>query len=175
MIYHLPYLDSPALRVRKLRLINDDDGLEGGDTHHYQLSRAFAKMGTTFIINDEEFGSLDQLMKVLDPTTTHFLSLVKNLYPQSLGPWCVIESFADDWMRALLNSLSDCFPALSEEPYFSDCFEQGIEEHHAQESLDLVGEVLSQSPELLTNTIEGAKKMAAGLDDFWSGLEELLI
>src|SRR5712691_13263209 len=37
-VYHLPYLDSPALRKRKLRIFVDDDGLPGGDTHHYQLS-----------------------------------------------------------------------------------------------------------------------------------------
>src|SRR5205823_759785 len=37
-VYYLPHLDSPALRQRKLRIFNDDDGLPDGDTHHYQLS-----------------------------------------------------------------------------------------------------------------------------------------
>src|SRR5215468_12721779 len=40
-VYFLPHLDSPALRKRKLQIFVDDDGLPGGDTHHYQLTRAF--------------------------------------------------------------------------------------------------------------------------------------
>ena len=40
-VYYLPHLDSPALRKRKLQIFVDDDGLPGGDTHHYQLTRAF--------------------------------------------------------------------------------------------------------------------------------------
>jgi len=175
MIYHIPHLDSPPLRVRKLRFISDDDGLEGGDTHHYQLSRAFAHMGADFIIPDEEFGDLSQLKKLLDPTTVRFLSLVQDLYPNSLGPWCIIEAFADDWMKALMNSLAGCFPSIKKEPYFADCFAQGIEERHARESLNLTGEVLLRSPELLMETIDGARMMAIGLDDFWSGLERLLV
>src|SRR5262245_57427396 len=40
-VYYMPYLDSPALRKRKLKIFVDDDGLPNGDTHHYQLTRAF--------------------------------------------------------------------------------------------------------------------------------------
>jgi len=38
-VYCLPHLDSPSLRKRKLQILLDDDGLPGGDTHHYQLTR----------------------------------------------------------------------------------------------------------------------------------------
>jgi hypothetical protein len=174
MIYHIPHLDSPALRVRKLRFIGDDDGIENGDTHHYQLSRAFNHIGATFVIKDEDFESLDKLKKKLDPVTAHFLSITQDLYPKSLGPWCVIEAFSDNWMRALMDSLSVCFPSIKEEPYFADCFEQGIEERHAQEALNLTSIILARSPELLPQTIEGARLMATGLDELWSGLENLL-
>lgn len=63
MVYCVPHLDSPALRVRKLRIISDDDSLKDGDTHHYQLSRAFSNMGAELLIADEDFGSLDDLQK----------------------------------------------------------------------------------------------------------------
>ena len=174
MAYYVPHLDSPALRVRKLRIISDDDGLENGDTHHYQLSRAFVHMGANLIIEDEKFGNLEDLQKILDPTTASFVSSVQTLYPKSLGPWCVIEMFADNWMRALMNSLSICFPDIQKEPYFSECFSQGVEERHAQEALELTSIILIHSPELLKPTIEGARLMATKLDMLWSGLENLL-
>src|SRR5579862_4007815 len=44
-VYFLPYLDSPALRRRKLQIYIDDDGLPDGDTHHYQLARVFRGIG----------------------------------------------------------------------------------------------------------------------------------
>ena len=44
-VYYLPHLDSPALRRRKLQILIDDDGLPAGDTHHYQLTRAFLNIG----------------------------------------------------------------------------------------------------------------------------------
>src|SRR5258708_32323891 len=44
-VYYLPHLDSPALRKRKLQIFVDDDGLPGGDTHRYQLTRALATIG----------------------------------------------------------------------------------------------------------------------------------
>ncbi|QIR38060.1 hypothetical protein HCG51_16005 [Tolypothrix sp. PCC 7910] len=174
MVYFVPHLDSPALRVRKLRIISDDDSLQGGDTHHYQLSRAFANMGAKFIISDEDFGSLDELQKILDPTTANFVSLVQRIYPQSLGPWCVIEMFAHDWMEALMNALSHCFPFIQQEQYFAECFDQGVEERHAQEAKELTTMILDNSPKLLEPTIAGAKMMATELDKFWSGLEDLL-
>ncbi|MBF2064966.1 MAG: hypothetical protein IGS39_11170 [Calothrix sp. C42_A2020_038] len=174
MVYHIPYLDSPALRVRKLKVINDDDGLINGDTHHYQLTRAFVHMGAKILIDDEEFGSLDKLQNVLDPITANFISLVQNLYPKSLGAWCVIEMFADDWMRAIMNSLSNSFPFVKEEAYFADCFNDGIETRHAQEALELTVLVIGKYPEVLDTTIKGAELMAKGLDTFWSGLDSLL-
>ncbi len=174
MVYHIPHLDSPALRVRKLQIIKDDDGLINGDTHHYQLTRAFVRIGANILIDDEEFGSLDKLQNILDPITAEFILLVQNLYPKSLGPWCVIEMFADDWMRAIMDSLSKCFPLVKEEAYFNDCFNEGIETRHAREALELTSLVIRQYPELLDATIEGGFLMANGLDKLWSGLNDLL-
>ena len=36
MVYLLPFLNNPAARKKKLEIYIDDDGLAGGDTHHYQ-------------------------------------------------------------------------------------------------------------------------------------------
>lgn len=174
MVYHIPHLDSPALRVRKLQIIKDDDGLINGDTHHYQLTRAFVQMGAKILIDDEEFGSLNKLKNILDPVTAEFILLIQNLYPQSLGPWCVIEMFADDWMRAIMNSLSKCYPFIKEEAYFADCFNEGIETRHAREALELTSFIIEKYPELFDATIEGASLMATGLNMLWSGLDNLL-
>ena len=54
-VYYLPHLDSPALRKRKLQIFVDDDGLPGGDTHHYQLTRAFRNIGAKCVLDDEAF------------------------------------------------------------------------------------------------------------------------
>src|SRR5580765_1893725 len=59
-VYYLPHLDSPAMRKRKLQIFIDDDGLPGGDTHHYQLTRAFQHIGAKLILNDEDFGEVSQ-------------------------------------------------------------------------------------------------------------------
>src|SRR5579864_9281232 len=53
-VYYLPHLDSPALRKRKLQIFVDDDGLPGGDTHHYQLTRAFQNIGAKILLGDDE-------------------------------------------------------------------------------------------------------------------------
>jgi pyrroloquinoline quinone (PQQ) biosynthesis protein C len=173
MVYYLPDLDHPTQRVRKLRVISDDDGGIRGDTHHYQLSNAFRRMGAVCTVKDEDFGDIAQLSKFVDPKTANFLFLVKNLYPKSLGPWCIVEGFADDWMRALMKGLSNQFPFIRNEPYFSECLSQGVEERHAKESLDLTREVLTQNPHRLKDTVEGARLMAMGLTRFWDSLYEL--
>src|SRR6267142_7295428 len=53
-VYYLPYLDSPALRKRKLRILMEDDGLPGDDSHHYQLARAFRNIGAPLPLAVEE-------------------------------------------------------------------------------------------------------------------------
>src|SRR5947207_9192004 len=68
-VYYLPHLDSPALRQRKLQIYIDDDGLAGGDTHHYQLTRAFRNIGAKLKIGDEDFGEHDELCQHLDAET----------------------------------------------------------------------------------------------------------
>src|SRR6266576_2198949 len=65
-VYYLPHLDSPALRRRKLQIFIDDDGLKGGDTHHYQLTRAFQNIGADIQLADEAFGSHEELCRHLD-------------------------------------------------------------------------------------------------------------
>ena len=98
-VYFLPHLDSPALRKRKLRIFVDDDGLPGGDTHHYQLTRAFKNIGAKFLLNDEDFGEPSELCRHLDNETSKFVQLATTLYARSLGPWCVVEVMSDTWMR----------------------------------------------------------------------------
>src|SRR5258708_4360602 len=141
-VYYLPHLDSPALRKRKLQIFIDDDGLPGGDTHHYQLTRAFRNIGADCLLGDEEFGGPTELCAHLDGETANFVRLAAQLYAHSLGPWCVVEVMSDDWMRALADALSRHFPRIVEEPYFAECFSQGVEERHAEESLEVTEMVL---------------------------------
>ena len=66
-VYFLPHLDRPALRKRKLQIFIDDDGLADGDTHHYQLTRAFRSIGAECLLDDEEFGELGELCHFSKP------------------------------------------------------------------------------------------------------------
>src|SRR5437870_448787 len=152
-VYYLPHLDSPALRKRKLQIFIDDDGLAGGDAHHYQLTRAFRNIGANIWLSDEEFGSHEELCRRLDPETAHFVRLAQRLYCRSLGPWCAVEVMSVDWMRALAEGLSVHFPSFLHEPYFEDCFSQHVEERHADESLEVTQIVMRQHPELLSETL----------------------
>lgn len=77
-VYYLPHLDRPALRKRKLRIFIDDDGLADGDTHHYQLSRAFRSIGAECLLDDEEFGELGELCHYLEAETADFVRLAPN-------------------------------------------------------------------------------------------------
>ena len=133
-MYYLPHLDSPALRKRKLQIFIDDDGLPNGDTHHYQLTRAFLGIGAKCVLDEEEFGEPGELCHYLEGETAHFVRLVPKLYSRSLGAWCAIEMLSVDWMRALADALSVHFPHFKDEPYFSDCFSQKVEERHAAEA-----------------------------------------
>jgi hypothetical protein len=173
-VYYLPHLDSPALRKRKLQIFIDDDGLPGGDTHHYQLTRAFQHMGAKLVLDDEAFGSHGELCRHLDPATAHFVQLAAQLYARSLGPWCVVELMSDSWMRALADALAAHYPNVVNEPYFADCFNQGVEERHAQESLEVTMGVLRARPELYAETVLDAKLMAEALDGVWLGLDAVV-
>jgi hypothetical protein len=173
-VYYLPYLDSPALRKRKLRIFVDDDGLAGGDTHHYQLTRAFRNIGAECVLGDEEFGDPDELCRHLDGETARFVRLAQTLYSRSLGPWCAIEVMSVDWMRALAGALSRHFPKFSEEPYFAECFSEMVEERHAEESLSVTQTVLKVRPSLLSATLENARVMADALDGVWTHLDRVV-
>lgn len=173
-VYYLPHLDSPAMRKRKLQIFIDDDGLPGGDTHHYQLTRAFRNMGARCLLDDEEFGNPRQLCRHLDKDTAHFVRLATSLYARSLGPWCVVEVMSDEWMRALANALAVHFPEIHAEPYFADCFSQGVEERHADESLAVTQMVLGSQPELWAETLRDAEAMAEALDGVWTVLDRIV-
>lgn len=173
-VYYLPHLDSPALRRRKLQIFVDDDGLPGGDTHHYQLTRAFRNIGAKLVLDDEAFGDAEAMCRHLDGETTQFVLLAKHLYSRSLGPWCVIEVMSDDWMRALAAALSAHFPQVINEPYFAECFSEKVEERHAEESLAVTQMVLRARPKLLSGTLKDAKIMAEALDGVWTHLDKIV-
>jgi hypothetical protein len=173
-VYYLPYLDSPAMRKRKLQIFVDDDGLPGGDTHHYQLTRAFRNIGAECMLDDEEFGDPTDLCHHLDGETAKFVCLAKTLYSRSLGPWCAVEVLSVDWMRALADALSVHFPQFAQEPYFADCFSEMVEERHAEEALSITQMALKRRPSLFRPTIQDAKIMATALDGVWSHLNRVV-
>jgi pyrroloquinoline quinone (PQQ) biosynthesis protein C len=173
-VYYLPHLDSPQLRKRKLQIFVDDDGLPGGDTHHYQLTRAFKRLGAKCVLGDEQFGAPEELCRHLDGATAKFVQLSTTLYRRSLGAWCVVELMSDNWMRALAQALSAHFPKIAEEAYFADCFSQGVEERHADESFAVTSLVLQNRPELFAETVKDAKLMAEALDGVWERLDAIV-
>lgn len=173
-VYYLPHLDSPALRKRKLQIFIDDDGLPGGDTHHYQLTRAFRNIGAAVMLDDEEFGDPEELCRHLDPQTAEFVRLAQRLYARSLGAWCVVEVMSDDWMRALAEALARHFPRIVAEAYFHECFEHGVEERHAEESMAVTQMILRARPELTAETLRDARIMAEALDGVWERLDEIV-
>src|ERR1051325_10787145 len=123
-VYYLPHLDSPGLRKRKLRILIDDDGLPGGNTHHYQLARAFRNIGAHLPLADEEFGSPEDLSRHLDQETAHFVKQAQRLYSRSLGLWWAGELLWVEGRRAPPGPLSVHSPKFTREPYFEDCFAQ---------------------------------------------------
>ena len=173
-VYYLPRLDRLAPRKRKLQIFIDDDGLPGGDTHHYQLTRAFRSIGTRCVLDDEEFGDPERLCRHLSSETAHFVRVAQRLYSRSLGPWCAIETLSADWMQALAQAFSVHFPKFKEEPYFAECFSQMVEEHHAAEAIEMTQIVLARRPELFAGTMRGAKTMAEALDGVWTQLDRIV-
>jgi pyrroloquinoline quinone (PQQ) biosynthesis protein C len=173
-VYCLPHLDSPSLRKRKLQIFIDDDGLPDGDTHHYQLTRAFLSIGARCLLDEEEFGEPGELCHYLEGETAHFVRLAPKLYSRSLGPWCAVETMSVDWMRALADALSVHFPRFKHERYFEDCFSQKVEERHAAEALEITQTVLRGRPELLYETLRDAKMMAEALDGVWMHLDRIV-
>ena len=173
-VYFMPFLDNPALRRRKLQIYVDDDGLPGGDTHHYQLARAFRSIGARMPLEDDAFGQLEELCEHLDDDTADFVRLAKTLYSRSLGAWCVVETMSDNWMRALADALSVHHPQIPSEPYFADCFAQHVEERHAAEALAITQMVLRQRPHLMKQTLYDAELMAEALDAIWDRLDTVV-
>jgi pyrroloquinoline quinone (PQQ) biosynthesis protein C len=173
-VYFMPHLDSPMLRKRKLQIYIDDDGLPGGDTHHYQLARAFRSIGANLPLDDDEFGELGELCRHLDPATANFVRLTKTLYSRSLGAWCVVETMSEDWMRALAKALALHYPDIVAQPYFAECFGQHVEERHAAEALEVTQLVLRSRPHLVRQTLQDAEAMAEALDGVWARLDAIV-
>lgn len=174
MIYHIPYLDSPDLRIRKIKFILDDDSLDFHRVHHYQLKELFKSIGAENIFEETLFESFDLLCSRLDPVTISTVRIIENLYPKNLGAWCIVENFADVWMRLLCDSLSSHFNNISEASYFYDAFSYEIEQRHAQESLELTCIALEKRPKLLSETKYSAENMAKTISRFWDSLEFLI-
>ena len=176
MAYRMPHLDAIDLRMAKFKVLSDDDGASNGDSHHYQLRRTWSAMlGHPPKLTDDEFGELDQLKKTLDPKTAQFVSLCKELYPRSLGPWIMVEGLAHDWIGAFLKGLSPHFPGLEKSDYFRENYGNRIEIRHAQEALNTTIKVMIIRPELVDETLDGAVSIGKGLNIFWSGMDELLV
>jgi hypothetical protein len=138
------------------------------------LTRAFRNIGADCPIGDEEFGDANELVGHLDDATAKFVKLAKTLYARSLGPWCIVETMSDDWMRALAEGLSRHFPTIVKEPYFADCFSQGVEERHAEEAIAVTQMVLQKRPGLFGQTVDDAKAMADALDGVWIAMDEII-
>lgn len=174
MVYALPMLDSPALRKRKLQILVDDDGLPGGDTHHYQLTRAVRGMGAQLRMDDESYDDLERLEAQVDERTAAFIAAARRLYVRSLGAWAIIEFLSDDWMHALAKGLAAHDPRVVTEPYFADCFDGRVEERHGHEAVDLLVLVCERRPERIEPTLRDAEEMAAQLTNLWTGFDDLL-
>src|SRR5262249_23295937 len=158
---------------RKLQIFVDDDGLTDGDTHHYQLTRAFRNIGAKCVLEDEEFGDPSKLCRYLDGETARFVTLASRLYSRSLGPWCAIETMSVDWMRALAEALSVHFPQFKHEPYFEECFSHRVEERPGAEAFEVTQLVLRARPALLVATMRDAKTIARALDGVWTQLDRI--
>jgi len=63
---------------------------------------------------------------------------------------------------------------LINEPYFAECFSEGVEERHAEESLAVTEMVLKARPELASATLKDAKIIAEALDGVWTHLDRIV-
>ena len=171
MVYFLPGLNSPMLRKKKLQIFIDDDGLPGGDTHHYQLSRLFKNIGADDLLCDEDFGDLGCLKVLVAKKVACFIETVERLYTKSTGAWCVSELFSENWLKAFCDSLSVHFSGVSKEPYFYDCFSEGVEERHGDEALDITLELIRRENTLTSSILAHADEMAQAFSLLWDGLD----
>jgi hypothetical protein len=178
-VYHLPHLDSPSLRKRKIVILMDDDHLPNGDTHHYQLTRTFKNIGAEILLDDESFGDLDGLWL---PDWLHsslnmtiFLNSVYDNYTSNLGGWVYVEAVSNDWMIALRDSLMVHFPQIEHEPYFADCFNANVEDRHASESLNLTLELVKNQHQIYTNAVYGIRHLAQTLNGIWDLMDDVIL
>lgn len=173
-IYFMPHLDSPVMRRRKLRIYMEDEGVAGGDTHHYQLARAFRSIGAAMPLGDEEFGDLGELCRRLDRGTAHFVRLARSLYSRSLGAWCIAEAMSDDWMRALAQALAVHHLEIVGQPYFAATLSHAPGEPPPAEAITVTQTVLRERPSLIEETLRDAEIMADALDGIWESLDAIV-
>jgi hypothetical protein len=179
-VYRLPLLDSPGLRKRKLEILVDDDGLPGGDTHHYQLTRAFVDMGASILLDDEGFGGIRPLASFVanvaqGTRTARFMLQVEEAYARSLGPWVIVEAMSVDWMQALAEALAWHHPAVTQEPYFRECFDGQVEEHHARVAAEVTWAVVGGNQALTAATLNEATSIARALVGVWDDLLQVVL
>lgn len=175
MVYFLPHLDAVDLRMTKLHILADDDGLAERDNHQYQLRRTWEYlMRQPPSLADTALAGLEELKTSVDPFTANFIAATQSLYPRSLGPFVIVESLADEWIGALLDALGPHCPGLDRTAYFRDNLFRGVEVEHRNEARRLASAVFDRWPEHEPEAEVGASQMAIALDDLWHGCELLL-
>jgi len=177
-VYKMPHLDSPALRQRKLRILVDDDGLPGGDTHHYQLTEVFLHIGAEVLVDTDEFTIASEMPFLMTRgfgRTSNFMRCVERLYARSLGPWCLIEAMSVDWMTALCDGLAAHWPGVRYEPYFHECFGAQVEERHAEESVEITSLVLKERPALRKKFVDDARIVGTLLNGVWDDCLQAIV
>lgn len=175
MIYHVPHLDAVDLRMAKLRILSDDDGLAYGDNHQSQLRRTWEYlMRSPPSLDDDQLAGLDALKTIVDVHTAAFISTVQNIYPLSLGPFVTIESMADEWIGLLFRAMKPHCRDLEQTDYFRENLFKGVEVTHKNEARRLASVVFERWPEFEPAAEAGALQMAVALNDFWAGCENWL-
>jgi hypothetical protein len=137
------------------------------------LQRAFVNLGAR-VDCAPEFGDNKRLASALlwrgYVKTSTFVRLVEELYPRSLGPWCVIEALSFDWMTGLCEGLTVHFPGIQAEPYFAECFDNEVEEKHASVSLEITEQIIAERALLVPEVIASAKWFATQLNGVWDDM-----
>ena len=170
--YRIPFLDRLDERKRKISILWDDDNPASDATHHEQLAAMFRDLGAQAVSDNDLYDAVES--GTLDPATARFVAAVDQLYPRSLGAWCLVEMLAESWMQALADALAVHFPDIRHAPYFADCFTQGIEVRHGEEALELTVRTLGYRPKERPQTLADANQMGMALNVLWDGLLEYL-
>jgi len=175
-VYFTPYLDSPQLRQRKAKIILDDDTVNDLPSHHKQLENLFRSLGAQCIPHEEEFGTLPELRKRLDPDTARFSTRAEEFYRSDLGAWTTVEILSDDWISAFSQSYAPHYETgfVLGLQYFDEITTGHVEIQHMLETLALLEDTLVRHPRLIPITQEHSREMAKELDLLWDNLEAVV-